>query len=257
MRPRVATICLFLWVGLRVLCPVRGAAGAETDAEKPVNVALLRMELPRGFSEDERDALAQQFLQALQGTGRFVIVDRQDMEKIIEELKFQASDMVDQREVVELGGLMGVDFFVTCSIRPLRGIYQITARLISVEKANVDRIVVKRCEDRMEFASALFNDVAYDLARREDAKGTVLVETFPSGAEVRLFGVSQGRSPVRLRLAPGMYLLAVDRSGYQERRKTVFVEEGGETSWKPTLIKKSTMRLRDYIGGEGFFGREK
>ena len=241
-----------------VLVLLSGVGGSETadGAGRQRNVALLRMELPRGFHSDERVILANDFLSALHRTGRFEIVDREDMSAILEELRFQASDLADEEEVAELGGLVGVDLFVTCTVKSVEGIYQITARLISVETGRVEKIVSKRCQARLDFLAAMFNEIAFDLAGEEERKGWVVIETDPPEADVFLFGVASGSSPLTLRLAPGAYLLSVERRGYVERRKTLHVEAGQETSWKIALIKKKGFRLGDYIGGRGFWSRD-
>lgn len=219
------------------------------------NVALLWMELPRGFYSDERVTLANDFLSALHRTGHLDIVDREDMSAILEEQKFQASDLADEEEVVELGGLVGVDLFVTCTVKSVEGLYQIAARLISVETGRVEKIVSRRCLAKIDFLTAMFNEVAFDLAGEVERKGWVLIETNPSDAEVYLFGVGQGSTPLTLRLAPGPYLLSVERRGHVTRRKTLQVEEGRETSWNVELIEKKRYRLGDYIGGRGLWNR--
>lgn len=242
---------------LTVLVLLSGVARPETlerEGERR-NVALLRMELPRGFYSDERVMLANDFLSALHRTGHFDIVDREDMSAILEELKFQASDLADEEEVVELGGMVGVDLFVTCGVKSVEGLYQITARLISVETGRVEKIVSRRCLPKVDFLRAMFNEVAFDLAGEVEKKGWVRIETNPSEADVYLFGVGQGTTPLTLRLAPGLYLLSVERRGYVKRKKTLHVEEGLETSWKVEFIKKKRYRLGDYIGGRGFWNR--
>jgi hypothetical protein len=177
------------------------------------------------------------------------------MSAILEEQRFQASDLADEEEVVELGGLVGVDLFVTCTVESSGGLYQITARLISVETGRVEKIVSRKCLAKVDFLTAMFNDVAFDLAGEEERKGWVLIETEPSEADVYLFGVGQGSTPLTLRLAPGPYLVSVERRGYVKRRKTFYVEEGCETSWKVQFIKKKRFRLGDYVGGRGFWNR--
>jgi hypothetical protein len=254
---RTSLVAPFL-SALSVLVLLTGVARSEGVQGEVVqrNVALLRMELPQGFHSDERALLANDLLGALHRTGRFEIVDRDDMNAILEELKFQASDLADEQEVVDLGGLVGVDLFVTCTVKSVQGIYRITARLLSVETGRVEKIVSKSCEAKYDFLTAMFNEIAFDLAGAEEKKGWLRIETDPPEAEVFLFGVLLGSTPLSLRLAPGAYLLSVDRRGYVKRRKTLYVEEGEETSWKVALIKKKRFRLGDYIGGRGFWRRD-
>ena len=242
---------------LTVLVLLSGVGWPETprgEGERR-NVALLWMEMPRGFYSEERVFLANDFLSALHSTGHFDIVDREDIGAILEEQKFQASDLADEQEVVELGELVGVDLFVTCTVKSVEGLYQITARLISVETGRVEKIVSRRCLAKVDFLAAMFNEVAFDLAGDVEGKGRVLIETNPSEADVYLFGVGQGSTPLTLRLAPGPYLLSVERRGYGKRKKTLYVEGGQETSWKVELVKKKRYRLGDYIGGRGFWNR--
>jgi hypothetical protein len=128
--------------------------------------------------------------------------------------------------------------------------------LISVETGRVEKIVSRRCQAKFDFLPSMFNEIAFDLAGEEEGKGSVVVETDPAGADVFLFGVGLGTSPLTLRLAPGAYLLSVERRGYMARRKTLYVEAREETSWKAVLIKKKRFRLGDYIGGRGFWSRD-
>jgi len=248
LPPVLSALCVFFTLS--------GIAWSETDegAKGTRNIALLRMELPRDFSSDERVALANELLSALHRTGRFEIVEREDMEAILGELKFQSTDLVDEEEVVGLGELVGVDLFVTCSVKPLEGFYQITSRLISVETGKVEKIALRKCAAKIDFLSALFNEIAFELAGEEDKKGWLAIETDPPQAEVSLFGVPLGLSPFTLRLAPGIYLFCVERQGYVARRKTLFVESGQGTSWKVKLIKTKRFRIGDYIRGGGFWG---
>jgi len=175
-----------------------------------------------------------------------------EMEQIVNELKFQTSDMVDEERAVQLGKLLGVDHFVTFSVRSVHGIYQVTAKLISLETGKVVRIVVERCEDtKFEFLTALCNEIAYNLAGIEERKGSVRIESTPAEAEVFLFGISRGFSPIVLPLAPGPYLITVKKSGYKWKRKTLRIAPKQESLWEVQLNRKRERKLRDYINGEG------
>ena len=249
----------FIAVGLFPVIAIIGslivfeATRAQTWPEKRSNIALLRVELPQSFYEAERVALVSDFLSALHLTDKFDIVSRESMTDIIQELKFQASDLANQDEVVELGNMLGVEFFMTLNVRPVQGIYQVTAKMINVEKAQVERLVVKRCENRFDYLPAIFNEVAYDLAGIQDKKGTLQINTTPPAAEVFLLGISKGYSPMSLQLAPGPYLVSLKKSGYKERRKTFYISSDHESEWIVNMQKKQRFRLGDYIGGKSFW----
>jgi hypothetical protein len=177
------------------------------------------------------------------------------MDQIIQELKFQASDLVNQEEVADLGEMLGVQQFVTFHVRPVQGIYQVTARMINVEKGKVEKIAVKRCEDRYDYLQALLNEIAWDLAALQDKKGTLKIESEPADAEILMFGIREGYAPLSIRLAPGPYLITVKKTGYQEKKRTLYVSPEKETSWTARLSKKSDVRLRDYIGGKSHWNQ--
>lgn len=217
---------------------------------------LLRVELPQGFYAAERAALESDFVNALLATRAVQVVSRTDTQEIVNELKFQATDLVDQDRASALGRLMGASHLVTVSVQPLHGQFQVTARRVNVETAEVDRVVVRRSESRVDFLPALLTDMAYDLAGAERQKGTVRIQSEPRSAQVLLFGVPAGESPVTVELAPGAYLFTVRKAGYADRRKTVQVVSGQETPWTAQLSKRETRRLRDYIEGKSIWGRD-
>jgi len=234
-----------------------GQGWEEDDgSQEKRSIMLLRMELPSGFYPSERAVLESDFMNALLSTGTLHVVNRNDMQDIVQELKFQASDLVDQERAVELGRIMGVGHFVTLSVRNVHGQYQVTARMINVETGEMEKIVVRRSDNRFDYLPALCNEIAYDLAGIEDRKGIVQIGSKPSDAEVFLFGISKGESPVTLRLAPGPYLFTVKKYGYRDRRKTLQVRAGEETAWSARLVKKEKRRLRDYIGGKSVWGTD-
>ncbi len=252
---RMRTFALFLVVSMLVAAfPVDTGAEPTRGDARPLHVALLRADFPRWFTPDEKDALVKEFLCSLTKTGRFAIVARDEMDAILGELRFQATDLVDEDKVVDLGRLLGVEAFIICSIRPLKGTYQVTAESIRVETGKVDRIAVRHCDDRFDFLAQVLNEVAYDLAGVEEGKGRLVLESEPPEAEVWVFGVRRGTTPTTLRLAPGLYLVSIRRKGYLTRRKTLEVAAGEETSWKPVLARKRrSFRLGDYIGGASFW----
>jgi len=236
------------------------AGGFEPSEDEPgreiQRFMLLRMEVPPGFHDTERAALESDFLNALLSTGTVQVVNRNDMQDIVNELKFQSTDMVDPDRAASLGRLMGATHFVALSVRAVHGQSQITARRIRVETGEVEKVVVRRSENRVDFLPSLLNDMAYDLAGAEGRKGSVRIESEPRAAEVLLFGIPAGESPVTLRLAPGPYLFTVKKAGHADRRKTVYVSSGEETVWTARLAKKQKTRLRDLVGGKSAWGTD-
>ena len=61
------------------------------------------------------------------------VVSRQTLDRIIEEVSFQMSDIADEESQVSLGKQLGADIILTGTITPIEGEYQLNAQLIEVE----------------------------------------------------------------------------------------------------------------------------
>lgn len=249
------------WLALSVLCTTGNTMGEEGWAEAPdegggLRILLLRTEFPSGFYPSERASLESDFVSALLATGAVHMVSREEMPEIARELRFQASDLVDEERAAELGRISGASHLLTLSVRAVHGQYHVTARMTSVETGETEKMVVRRCENRFDFLQPLCGEIAYELAGVEDRRGAVRIETDPEGGDVFLFGIEKGKSPLTLNLAPGPYLFTVKKPGYREARKTLRVRSGEETAWEARLVKKEHRKLRDYIGGKSVWDKE-
>lgn len=72
-------------------------------------------------------------------TGKYEVVERALLNKIIEEQRFQLSDLVDPSKAVELGNLLGADLLLTGSVVKIGSSYTINARFIDVKTGMAKR----------------------------------------------------------------------------------------------------------------------
>ena len=72
-------------------------------------------------------------------TGKYEVVERALLNKIIEEQRFQLSDLVDPSKAVELGKLLGADLILTGSVVKIGTSYTINARFIDVKTGMAKR----------------------------------------------------------------------------------------------------------------------
>ena len=90
-----------------------------------------------GVSEIEARALTNRLIVELHRTNKFKVLERKDLDKIIEEQKFQLSGCNADQCLVELGQLANVQQIIGGSISRVGEVFTITARLISVETGTV------------------------------------------------------------------------------------------------------------------------
>ena len=90
-----------------------------------------------GVSSDEARALTNRLMIEMHRTNKFIVLEREMLDKIIEEQKFQLSGCNSDVCLVELGQIANVQQIVGGTISKVGEIFTITARLISVETGEV------------------------------------------------------------------------------------------------------------------------
>jgi len=108
--------------------------------------ATLAQDLPRiavyvtgNVSEDEKSALATIMLAALVNSGRYMGIERSEsfLAKLDEEHIKQRSGAIDDNQISALGKQFGIKYVCIAAITPAFGSYQVSARIIDVETAQV------------------------------------------------------------------------------------------------------------------------
>ncbi|MBC8214170.1 MAG: PEGA domain-containing protein [Candidatus Marinimicrobia bacterium] len=92
---------------------------------------------PSGVDETTASNITSRFSFELSRTKRFDIVEREMMNKIIDEQKFQKSGCVADECAVEIGQMIGVRQIVAGSISKIEDFYSLSIRLIDVESGEI------------------------------------------------------------------------------------------------------------------------
>ena len=87
--------------------------------------------LADGFCETLTSAFAQ--------IGRFIVVERSQIERIMQEQDFQMTDYADESKVVEIGKILGVEKMVIGSFQVFAGNINVSTRVVDVRTGQVDR----------------------------------------------------------------------------------------------------------------------
>ncbi len=100
-------------------------------------IAVVEFTSLEGKTSDLGKYLAEELTTRLFRTGRFQIVERQLLQKMMDEQKLSASGLVDAGTASKFGRVLGVDALTTGTLADLRTSVRINARLISVETGSV------------------------------------------------------------------------------------------------------------------------
>jgi hypothetical protein len=93
-----------------------------------------------GTSIDEATKLAVQELisSTIVNTGKFIIVERSMIDKIMKEQSFQNSDMADNSQATEIGKLAGANKIVLSAVSLVGGRNMLSIKIIDVQTATID-----------------------------------------------------------------------------------------------------------------------
>jgi len=131
---RFVTRLLLLLLAVTVLTPCR----AEAEFKK-TKIAVLDFQL-QGETFDNPDMgtiVAEWFITAMVREGRFDVVERRLLEKVLNEQKLAMTGIVDASSASQIGKVLGVKVVITGSVMKLHNIIEINARIIDVENGSI------------------------------------------------------------------------------------------------------------------------
>ncbi|MBU2621838.1 MAG: CsgG/HfaB family protein [Proteobacteria bacterium] len=117
-----------------MLQPQAGAA----DFRK-TKLAVLDFQLQgEGFeTQDMGIIVAEWFITALVKAGRFEVIERGLLKKLLEEQKLSMTGVVDATTATKIGKFLGVKTIISGSVMKLQNVFEINARIIDVETASI------------------------------------------------------------------------------------------------------------------------
>jgi len=113
-------------------------ASSAADFRK-TKIAILDFQLQgEGFeTKDMGIIVAEWFITALVKAGRFDVIERGLIQKLLEEQKLSMSGIVDENTATKIGKFLGVKTIISGSVMKLQNVIEINARIIDVETASI------------------------------------------------------------------------------------------------------------------------
>jgi TolB-like protein len=136
MLMRIRTLAAVLLAALAAAAAAPGPASAEFKKTK-IAVLDFQMQGERFASQDMGKIVAEWLITGLVETGRFDVIERRLLEKILEEQKLGATGAIDPTSAAQLGRILGVKTIVSGTLMSLEGTVEINARLINVDTASI------------------------------------------------------------------------------------------------------------------------
>ncbi len=111
---------------------------SRADFQK-IKIAVLDFQLQgKGYdTADMGKIVAEWLITALVKEGRFDVIERRLLEKILQEQKLVMTGLVDEESATKLGKLLGVKIIISGSVMKFQGFMEVNARIIDVESASI------------------------------------------------------------------------------------------------------------------------
>jgi TolB-like protein len=131
---------------------IRTNSGTEPALKPgvPVRLAILNFEA-KGMPQEVGDICLNSLSNSLANFDYITLVERKQIETVLKEQKFQASDLTDEKTSVQIGKLLSADHVLLCSIGKLGTSMILTARILDVETGKVIRgreVMCEECRDQ-------------------------------------------------------------------------------------------------------------
>ncbi len=146
-------------------------------------IAVLTLE-GRGISPMEADILTERMRSILVQDGRYQVVERSQMDVILEEQGFQLSGCVSNECMIQAGLILGVQQMVGGTIGLLGDSYALDIRLFEIESAQILKAVTRNYNGPVDGLLTEISAVARELSGGGEPARTIPVTSAPTTAEL-------------------------------------------------------------------------
>jgi len=200
-----------------------------------------------GLSEPQLTALSDIFRSSLIGTGRYDVMDRNNMSEILQEQAFQLTgECTDVGCLVEVGQILGVRKMFGGVIGLLGSKYVITVKLIDVQTSRIEKIVTEKFIGSVEDLDIPIEIIVEKITESEKLSQVVqkqtstllFVNSKPSNATVFLDDELIGFTPVKIPIYEiKQYSVKIRLPDYQPWSELLIPEENQTKLINATLYK--------------------
>ncbi len=158
----VRILFLFPLIALSALLMLTQPAEADFKKTK-IAVLDFQMQGEQTTSKDMGKIVAEWLITGLVETGRFDVIERRLLEKIMEEQKLGVTGAIDPNSAAQLGKILGVKIIVSGTVTSLEGYTEINARLINVDTASIiaaEKVRASSAERLRDLVSRITDKIA-------------------------------------------------------------------------------------------------
>lgn len=227
----------------------KGIPVEYSDFPEAEKIAIAVMELDaNGVTSVEAKALTDRLRIELFNAGIFQVMERDKMNRILDEMQFQMSGCTSDECVVEVGKIVGVKKIIAGSVSKVGEIYSVSIRLIDVETSRIEATAIEDIEGAL---GAVLTEAIPSVARQisglerqtKELKGkktAFKISTEPYGASVFIDDVYYGIAPIEVEVVPSVtHRLTIVNEGYDKWEHYYDIKKDQVLEINVALSKKS------------------
>jgi TolB-like protein len=142
-------------------------------AREKITVAVLDFE-PKNIERESAEAITDLLRTELFNTGRFMVVERQKIQKILEEQKFQMSGLTDTDQAAQIGRLLNVKKIMIGSITRLGNTQILNTRILDVQSGVVELAEAVECKGDEENLPAAVTELSLKVSYKIGLEGSII-----------------------------------------------------------------------------------
>ena len=230
-----------------------------------LRIAILDFTNTGGLSKQETVTLGNRLRSMLVKTNAFIVLERGQMDDILDEQGFQQTGCTTTECAVEMGRLLNVQKMISGTIGKLGKTYTIDLSLIDVETAEIEKSFFRDFKGEIDGLLDLMQLIANQIATivgganmmevKDSGKIVNLeINSDPQGAMIYINGNQVGRTPFQSKAKEGLSVtLRLEKENYNTWEETVKISKGKVVDVELELSEdyKKTLASGETSGGGG------
>lgn len=213
-----------------------------------LNVAVLNLD-GVGISESEAIIITERLREELMIVKSFTILEREEMESILEEQVLQQTGCTSSECAVKVGQLLSVEQIIVGSVSKFENMYTLQLRMLDIETGEVRFNISEDCfTGKQDLLIKSTKSIAGKIKQKVEMApyGGLEIRTEPRQASVVLNGKKLGvTNYLYSRFTPGKYDLSLELQNYTPIKKKIEIVKGDTVSLSYTM--ELTQEYRDSV----------
>lgn len=146
---------------------------AAAWAREKITLAVLDVEA-KNVSRENAEALTDLLRTELFNTGRFTVVERQKILKILDEQKFQMSGVTDADQAIQIGKLLNVKKIMIGTLTLLGNTHILNTRIVDVQSGQVELAEAVESKGGEELLPKAVTELALKISFKVGLEGSII-----------------------------------------------------------------------------------